>query len=236
MDEQEWVLKGHVAQWRTPHVTASVDLLRPGMGFGTIQVREQSWGETTLFGVEVPGLGEAVAEGQIADAFVRKSELGVTYAMAATSQLHSQLAWRSLRSGESVGVHWILSLRTPRLDARPLVRLHHRLAGGSGEVVRLGHECLTTGVWHPPIVLYRPTSSQFSLVQTAYPSDLLGYALESATEAAATTVTWEMLDEHLEKGVIRRVQAAVWWVSREDDESEARRLYDTFVASPPPLD
>lgn len=260
MDGQDWVLKGHVAQWRTANVTASVDLLQPGRGLSHVQVGDQAWPHVSLMGFELPGLSESVHATELAESFARQSELGFSYAMTTSSQLHSQVVWRSLRSEEAVGLHWILSVRTPRLDARPLVRLRNRVPGRFADVMKssdgrslggagdsefavrradtdgLSGSSSTPWSAHSPIVIYRPHGSQISLVQTVYPGDLLSYSVKPESEGENPCVTWDLLDEHLEKGVIRRIQAAVWWVPRATDVAQAQRLYDTWLASPPPLD
>lgn len=235
MAEHEWTLNGQVAEWQMAGIQARMDLLRPGDGLGHVRVQGETWPLAGLLGWQLPDLDGPLAPDQLVDAFVRKSELGVSYAMTRPSQLHPQLACRSLRSEKAVGVHWILSLRTPRLDARPLVRLSNRFTCSSSEIID-GKDGSSS---ERALVLYRPHGSAWTLVQTAYPRDLLRYSVRSESQGASVSsqiVDWELLDEHLEKGVIRRVQAALWWVPRAEDESEAERLYDTFVASAPPLD
>ena len=46
---------------------------------------------------------------------------------------------------------------------------------------------------------------------------------------------FQLLDEHLEKGVIRRAQVAAWFVPRAADEFWGRKLFLQLLSAPPPL-
>jgi hypothetical protein len=85
-----------------------------------------------------------------------------------------------------------------------------------------------------PVVVIRWPETPWSLLLMALPADVEWWSVETPAGEAAR-LDLGMLNEHLEKGVIRRAQVALWCVPRADDAQQARRLYDEFLTSAPPL-
>ena len=138
------------------------------------------------------------------------------------------------------GAQLLVSLSTNRLDGRPKMAVVSRMF--ADEVLSLAASAaadsdalsdLPRAAGHS-VVMFRRDGSKWSWVHLAYPSDLVRVELTSS-DTGACELVYRLLDEHLEKGVIRRVQLAVWRVPREDDRRLARLLFQRFVTSPPPI-
>ena len=261
-----WKVVGHRAELLDVPGGWWLDLGRPREGL------QSASGGSTLLRTHVPGLPDPVPGAMVADVYVREADLVVTYAPTPGSQLHTQIYWRRLLTPSAIGLHWVFSVWTPRLDARPMIGLSHqwldrspRLAtalpegeAGAGDLPGF-RELRTETVMERPggaaslsapcLILERATAgrtanmaldtaldtaSPMSMVSMAYPTDVVRCSV-SAADATPRVVEYQLLDEHLEKGVIRRAQAMVWWVGRDGDASQAAELYRQFLAAPPPL-
>jgi hypothetical protein len=84
-------------------------------------------------------------------------------------------------------------------------------------------------------LLFRDGASDRSLLQLAMPSDVLHFFVEYDPEHEQLNCAYELLGEHLEKGVIRRAQLAVCVIARHGDQQQATELLQQFVSAPPPL-
>ena len=73
------------------------------------------------------------------------------------------------------------------------------------------------------------------MVIMAMPSDVIQVAVQPLKTPGRWQLTYELLGEHLEKGVIRRAQLAVWQIAQEADQALAAELWRGFLLAPPPL-
>jgi hypothetical protein len=248
-----WKVVGRSAEFDAIPGGGRLDLARPREGL------EWSRGRCSLLRTHVPGLSDPVPESMLVDVYVREDDLVVTYGPTPDSQLHTQVYWRRVAQGSLVGLHWVFSVWTPRLDARPVIHLGHRwgdtipwlasalVEGQAGSAELPGFHELRAEMTQErsgtvarlsasSLLLARSTTDANapSLVLMAYPTDVVRGSVSSA-EATPRAVEYDLLEEHLEKGVIRRAQAMVWWVPREGDAQLARELYRQFLDAPPPL-
>jgi len=246
-----WKVTGHTAASEVLPGGWRLDLARPREGL------QSSDGQCALLRTGVPGLADPLPEAMVADVYVRENDLVVTYAPTPGSQLHTQVYWRCLTMPGAVGLHWVFSVWTPRLDARPVIQLGHRWLDAAPELasaVDAGDPMTATGFRElrsesvltrteasgrlpaPCLLLQRSAQDDraASLAFMAYPTDVVRCTVSSA-EATPRVVEYDLLDEHLEKGVIRRAQAMVWWIPRDGDARLALDLYRQFLDAPPPL-
>jgi hypothetical protein len=84
-----------------------------------------------------------------------------------------------------------------------------------------------------PLLIVQPPSHDRSLVLMTMPADLMQLRVDSFD--GHVSYAFDLLGEHLEKGVIRRAQIGAWLVPRDTDQLWALRLYRQFLADPPPL-
>lgn len=250
-----WSVRQNVAEWHAQRVKGTLDLLRPQRGVINLEIDGVRLEHLTLFGTFVPRLLDPIPAEMLVDSYVRQGDLIVTYAPTQMTELHSQIYWRNVTNGSAVGLHWVLSVLTPRLDGKPCIHLRHKLGEKQGSIAvapaRGVERELTEGYQvelresavardgvssSRPLLIYRPANIATSIVLMSYPNDVVRFEVaERESKSAQYEADFEMLDEHLEKGVIRRIQAAAWFVPREADHAEADRLYDDFLRCPPPL-
>lgn len=257
MSGECWKVAGHAAEFEAVPGGWRLDLEHPRAGLRSAD------GACSLLRTQVPGLPDPLPASMVADVYVREDDLVVTYGPTPGSQLHTQIYWRRLSESSAVGLHWVFSVWTPRLDARPAIQLSHhwrdkapRLAVAEAEEVardaagaaelpgfrELREETVmkrtgeAAGQPGPCLLLQRSVADAkaTSLVLMVYPTDVVRWSVSSA-EATPRAVEYDLLEEHLEKGVIRRAQAMVWWVPRDGDASHALELYRRFLDAPPPL-
>jgi hypothetical protein len=162
------------------------------------------------------------------------------------------------------GMHLMVSLQTDRLDRQPTVSVINQLAGDQVKCLHLaddvnptarfqapvtggsigerdaGRAVDTSGTLvHPgpsadaPLWIIRREDLGRSTVLMTLPADLVRVAFRRC--GALWRHEFHLLDEHLEKGVIRRAQVVAWWVPSAGDEDWARTRFDRWCAEPPPL-
>jgi hypothetical protein len=233
-----------------------VQVDQPAEGFTQIQRDSAPVVATRLLGVTIPGFPTTLPPSWILDPYVRRGDLIATYQRPAPEQLRAQVYWRYVertltdQSGTAVpsnGLEAIVSLQTDRLDLRATLTVSHEVPT---------RECLGTGArtareFQPipldrgsqtvrtrpsddaPLLIVRPPQPAESLVLMAMPSDLVSLVMERSAETCR--YQFQLFDEPLEKGVIRRAQLAAWFVPRDADQACALTLYDQFLSAPPPL-
>jgi len=82
--------------------------------------------------------------------------------------------------------------------------------------------------------LTRENGRSFSLLEMAYPTDAHQLLLESVGKEEIA-LTFRLMHENLERGVIRRLRVATWFLPREDDLQIAAELFRDLLHAKPPL-
>ena len=230
--ESRWSQRGSEAQLAGNAWQATVDLTRPDAGCHNVVCHDDAV-TGRLLGVTLPG------EPTLIDHHVRGDDLVARYRVE-TRRLDPEIYW-CYRSCEVAG-HTIegceirVSLQTERLDGQPEFQVLTQL--GDGQLCDPTRDDGVTGVGSegdPIVQLWRDASRRHSLLQIADGQDVRDVEIEESSDDSGSASRMKLLGEHLEKGVIRRVRLAVWFVPREDDASIAQSLVDRFVAAPPPL-
>ncbi len=234
----DWTLFDGHATLERADVTTRVWLDRPALGIGGWTSHETE----RVLGVELPGFPDPISAENRVDHYVRDGDLVVTYERRAPPQLRSQIYWRDacccLTDVSLPGVEVWISLQTDRLDARPTLKVVTQLV--AAELIEadpawcgdLAEGVVTVA---PPLLLWRLPGDEFSLVQLVVPGDVA--SIRRSLDATSKVRRCELclLDEHLEKGVIRRIRLGLWRVPRPNDVALARQLCERFLNAPLPL-
>ena len=216
---------GDVTQLRLQRVAATsiatdVELRRPTPGL-VWRHCEGNRAEIADFRVLMEDLDSMGPE----DAYVRGTDVVVTYEPTASRPHRVQIYWRALPLSDHVcsAVDVFVSTQTDQLqsDPRRLTRLR-----------------LINGVWEElpdssPVICYvgRAAGSHVSCIALHHPEDL------AQTHRLPDGVLEQRLFvDALEKGVILRARLRVAIVAREHDLALARELRASFLAQPLPLD
>jgi hypothetical protein len=162
------------------------------------------------------------------------------------------------------GVHLIVSLQTDRLDRQPSLSVVSQLLADEVRCLDVSTDAAFTTVpelrsglsnsqastsdrsvdecdrsvhlgklTSAPVWIIRRDDDPRSTVLMTLPADLVRATWRRA--GALWQHEFHLLDEHLEKGVIRRAQVVAWWVPRAMDEPWARKWFDQWLTAAPPL-
>ena len=77
--------------------------------------------------------------------------------------------------------------------------------------------------------------AHWSCAEMVYPADVRSAHVAYDHSTGTWRTRHRLLDEHLEKGVIRRLRCAVVWLPRKHDLQLAETLYERFLNAPLPL-
>jgi hypothetical protein len=254
-DQVVWQLDGHAAALRSESWPLNVDLLRPELGLTS---SADAVDREILLGVRFRGFPDPIPPSTLVDAYVRQNDLIVTFDQVAPEHLRAQIYYRYLRDQsrseissnspadtQGEGLQLFLSLQTDRLDSYPQVDVV--LRAPVDEVLQ--RELLDGSSWRsvtqsleapprlaPPLFVLRTAQDPaLSLVLMVASSDVAAWRINRPTDTNRADVELQLFHEHLEKGVIRRGQLAVWRVPRTDDCRRAEQLHAQFLTAPPPL-
>ena len=244
-----WQLSAGRAQLQSALLRLSVDLTRLRQG-----LHDVSYGGCALAGIRllqltIPGLPDHLPDASGCDAYVRGEDLVATYATTAHGQFTPQVYWRYRQSAAAAGLELILSMRTDRLHSDPTLTSASELP--AEEILRadaaegaafqpLVRDADAAGrslaARAPAALLFRLAGGSVSYVEMVYPGDLHGCWLDARHDPSdGWACGYRLLQENLEKGVIRRARVAGWFLPRDDDERVALSLLHEFLQSPPPL-
>jgi hypothetical protein len=234
-----WRLDQSLGLLTTEHLALQLDIARPQDGLRQVRCDGQSWSVQQLLGLAIPGMTTANCV-VVDEAYVRGSDLIVRYAPTTADRFQPQLHWRFRSVNQAVGVEVLISMQTDSLDCRPTVEATSALS--VGELLCAGPDerfCKAAEPgrteWSTPVFVFRPDEASFSYVEMAYPADVVGFWIQPALGAEAAESGYRLLHQHLEKGVIRRLQVAAWFIPRDDDLDSAAGLFQRFIRSAPPL-
>ena len=224
----------------------AVHLNRPAVGLGGLAPSTTD----RVLGIELPDFADPIPASLMVDGYVRQPDLIATYERPGDDHLRVQLDWRYdqqvTQAGECAGLHVWVSLQTDRLDSRPLLNVVTELSAAT--LLQL----TPNGDWVPPksspedtagcgsaaatALLFRPQAAvDQSLLVLVMPHDVLRCRLTANTAQSGWRCDYTLLGEHLEKGVIRRAQLAVYPLTRQQDEVIAAELFAKFLGGPLPL-
>lgn len=247
-----WRLKGNCAEFQFGSWNGSVDLTQPARG---VEVHEPATivpGGARVLGVEV---GKPTAAlGAPVDAYVRDADLVAVYAESPALPFGVQIYWSLADSGlsaDSLRIDVIVSIQTQQLDVRAHVQTTSALTAAA---IWLSANSRTDGLKefgsvsagmsrihaarHEPWIvaeLARPdgAATSGSYFEAAMPSDFLGADLKLSGKAFL--IRRELLDETMEKGVIRRLWCRGIFARQGLQYQAAVQLADEFLGEKPRL-
>jgi hypothetical protein len=241
-----WQLDGTTARLFGASASATIELAHPEHG-AAISLPENSAEPVALqiLGIET-GKANTPSGGRL-DAYVRGADLVAIYEESPPAQIRTQCFWRIIEpnhfapqnaSEVVVALDLILSVNTSLLENNPQSRVSSHILQTQErfELVRdenkqLEFRAVKESSTHEAerstgtgCFLYRCGSTEFSFVQMVHPVDFNGAWVE------AETISHQLFQQRLEKGVIlrSRVRAAV--LRRNHDLSTALAAYETAAS------
>jgi len=235
-------------------LTGAVDVSRPQLGLHELRIRgaavdgellAASW----LAADDAPPISSAADRSadwpmEVADAYVRGSDLVATYQRHPDWPFTPQIYWRAEPTGwpgsgdnrrsaaadeppSIAALSLLVSVQTDVLDSHPRIRITTRLA--ADEVVRIGPrdamaDCL----------LWRLPGGEVSYAEIAPAGDVRDLSVESAG-AGMWRAQWDLFADFLEKGVIRRARLQSVFLPRARDEERAAACIRAVQQRPLPL-
>ncbi len=180
----------------------------------------------------------------LVESYVRGHDCIANYAPIPPDQVQPQIYWRGSKSPQAKGegLEMVMSMQTSLLDSDPLIEIVSELPAGE-QLAWCEKDWKSCGSnaslhcedGHEGLLLLRPEGTAWSYAQAVFPSDFL--ASETAVDSQSRRISWThpLFAERLEKGVIRRGRIAAWLLPRENDQTAALELWESFCHSPPPL-
>jgi hypothetical protein len=226
-----WKMDGTTARTRLPRFSGQVQCTHPQDGLHAIQCDGQALAAHAWLAIELPGERPTAAE---VEAYVRGSDLIVTYAETATRPLRAQAYWRMIEPGSKgllAAIELVASVQTNLLDACPRITARSLVAGGEllsiGEFPRKSEEVGGRGF------LIRPAGATFSYAEMIAG----GAGHDDRVETAASRIRLEhdLFADWLEKGVILRTRIRGVLLERAGDLAAATDQFNEFLATALPL-
>ncbi len=225
MNPQCWLLQGRVARLTLPRLSLAFDADRPTAGLDEIAVVDQPWQGGRLLGVDGSIQAPSAA---LTDWHLRGDDLIAVYETGLPHAARLDLLWHAARpSAEDdwlARIDLLLSVRTDRLDWRQDVRLESILP----ELTVVEAMDTEGNLFSAP---------DWSLAVMVHPADVRYRALtaEPGTPASYRIGHHLFRTETLEKGVILRARARVWFLPGDIQPQAVARCYAEFAAADPPL-
>ena len=211
----------------------SVDTRRPAYGVHDI----------SRHGVKYPlrvlGISASPAQDveSVSDAYVRGNDLIVAYEQTSDRTARPQMVWEASCQHGQVCLDVTIAMQTSLLESDPSLTVRSRLAGGPVLSLPQGAHGPDAFVpWQPDNdwegIFMRRLDEKVSYVEIIYPAD---FRSEQASLDDDGNLQYSLINEFLEKGVIRKAQLRAMLVDRQDD---VRAAWDGYLAvqnSAPPL-
>jgi len=230
-----WQVTGAVSQWVADNWTAEVQLEHPEQG---IRIAPASNPSMQLMRVELCDGAAPLFGPRVVDHYVRQNDLVINYEYA-QPQMRMQLywrheVWRDADGGILAGMRLLLSLQTNRLNSCPLVTVATEVTSQAVDVFDQSmHQTELDKIEHrPPMCVFH--DAEQSLAVMVHPTDIVGVEI-GQTSATSWRGAYDSVGEHLEKGVIRRVQLGACVFPAGIEPEMAVSVFQQFVNAPLPL-
>ncbi len=169
----------------------------------------------------------------VKDAYFRGDDLVVEYCLGAREQASPQIVWCVQCEPAKLTVDVTIAMQTPYLSSHASVQ---SATDFSGDVVQVELSSYPDGSvvsWtgRPPVFLFRLPKIGLSYAELVCPHDL------DATGGLwdGRRLSYRVMCESLEKGVIRKARMRGMVIPNADDASAAGRAFAAFTAESPPL-
>lgn len=189
---------------------------------------------------------------RLAEAYVRAGDLVATYLTEPAWPYRPQIYWQTdVLSGIPqvlASLSLIVSIQTDLLDTRPRLGVASQVP--ADELVHVavngqGHSAQSLTIAKSYVLepdakflclVVRLPGGETSYVECAPASDFRELRASSADdEAREAKLEWQLFDEFLEKGVIRRARVHAFFLPREDDVRLAAECARALATRPLPL-
>ena len=216
-----WSLQANKATLDSTDFSASINLLDPGSGITNIQYCG-SVIEGFVLGI-APSEHKIQAPGEIADAYVRGTDLVVTYTQTDDRPFALQIYWRlNFFDDDVVQIDGIVSLQTCLLESFPLIaaqtEVSSEIAAGPGAGI-----------------LVRGHNSAWSYAELVQPEDRRDSPSIDALDTSRVAICHKLGGQFLEKGVIRRLRLRGLFMPRDDDAQLADKYLTSLETEELPL-
>jgi hypothetical protein len=243
-----WRIEGLQASLSTPELSARVNLRQPERGLADIE-----WMHGRLAGarlLQVP-LASAGVEPQLVESYFRRADLVTSYEAAPGRSLATQIHWRYMEHADlgAAGFELIVSVRTelPNVDfclgIGSELRCREVFQAATPDAIGFTSCGIPSAIRQPSLrlagvglLVWHLADEAVSYVEMVHPADCsrMEFAAGGWT-AECVRSRFQLFEERLEKGVIRRARARVLLCRREGDEAVARESYLRFLDSESPL-
>jgi hypothetical protein len=243
-----WRIEGSEASLSTPRLSARVNLRQPEQGLADVAWREGALPDARLLQVQLADAGNGQ---RLVDAYVRSLDLVAAYEAPAGLASATQIYWRYVEHADldAAGVELIVSVRTESLDADPRLAFGSELAcrellqaadpdATSFQPIPVSAKTTDRPLRRAGVGLFvsRLSDAAVSYVEMVHPADFSSTELAvGGSPPGCVRSRFPLLEERLEKGVIRRARAQGLLCRREGDEAVARECYRRLLASEAPL-
>ncbi len=246
-----WRLDHAIGTWQSQRLCAQVAFAQPALG-----VHQVRCGDAELVGARLMQVAwyahAAGPPARVEDAYVRGSDLIVTYAETAQHPVRAQVYWRMVDEPDAspgVVIEVLVSVQTESLDVDPRTRLAttvpsrgwsylpaDRVASGFQPLVLDEPSPRRAPITSPATALLarmEPAGS-CSYGQIVFDSDLLDARIAWERDRGESTLETTHFGARLEKGVLRRIRSrAVLAPRAQDEQLVAELLKDSATAAPP---
>jgi len=187
----------------------------------------------------------------LSEKYVRGTDLIATYDEPPPSAWHGQVYWKSTSNTDpqidlaietSVSIHSSgLSLNagirsTSEVYADEILRLQNDLSEDFQTIepatIKDTCELNECGL----LFIFRSHGKRWAYAEMIHPSDVCTTTLQwNSTNPRESKLSFTMIPDELEKGVIRLVRLKGAFIARENDQEIAREIFKEFVDAPLPL-
>ena len=234
-----WTIQSTTAHLQSDDLTAKINLAFPNRGLSDVNLNSINLplAHTLALQLSKPQTDES---GKQLTAYTRDHDLIATYGKQANQANHAEFMWRYMTSSNktqsSVGVEIVATLQTDQLY-QP-ARLTSQTSLTSGNISTYS----SAGTWSDTdadVATANTTAilchfnNGASYLEIAHPMDAQGFTLDCSVES--TRWKFLLLDQEIEKGVIRRARIQGWWCSEHLTRDAASELIALLANSPLPL-
>ncbi len=215
-----WSLQAFDATFDSPGFCASLDLLRPSGGLTDLKYRG-----ATIAGIALgisPSDHKIGGSDEIADAYVRGTDLVVTYTQTEERPFALQVYWRvSNNRDDVVQLDAIVSLQTCLLESFPNIWTSTNLPGNVADGLQVGSLLRSDAAW--------------SYAESVQPEDRGTLRSMDSSGQDHVRIAHQLGGQFLEKGVIRRLRVRGLFLPRDNDIELAEKYLASMKSEELPL-
>jgi len=234
-----WTIQSTTAHLQIANLTAKIDLAFPNRGLSDVNLNSINLplAHTLAMQLRKPPSGEPERK---LTAYTRERDLIATYGKQANQENHAEIMWRYMTSPNdtqsTVGVEVVATLQTDELYQPAILTSQTALTADNISTYSPEGTWLNSEADAPTanaIAILCHFSNGASYLEIAHPMDAQGFTLNCSGESTR----WEflLLDQEIEKGVIRRARIQGWWCSEFLTRGAASELIANLSNSPLPL-